>query len=256
MGRVERAVSQPAPSRGIRISDFGLLSDFRFRASGFHSGFTLIELILAIGVMALVLIAMNAVFFSALQLRARTNDAVDASLPAQQALGQLRRDLQGAAPPNGMLSGSFKVGSVSSLGLSLPVDIEFCTTTGPLRDNEPWGEVQQVTYALRLPGDRSLPGKDLIRSVTRNLLSVTTPQPEEQWMMGGVENLELLCYDGSQWRDYWDTTVTDTNLPSAVRVRIQLAGDRGGGPGSTMEIVVPIDVQSRTNLTSTTSGGG
>jgi type II secretion system protein J len=219
------------------------------------SAFTLIELILAIGVMALVLIAMNAVFFSALRLRASTDEAVDASLPPQQALGQLRRDLQGAVPPNGTLSGSFKVGGVSSPGLGLPVDIEFCTTTGALRDNEPWGEVQQVTYALRLPGDRSLPGKDLIRSVLRNLLSVTTPQPEEQWMMGGVETLEILCYDGSQWRNYWDTTVTDTNLPMAVRVRIQLAGAAGGAAGSTMELVVPIDSQSRTNLVSATTSG-
>jgi len=212
-----------------------------------RSAFTLIELLLAIGVMALVLIAMNAVFFSAMRLRERTNIAVDESLPLQQALAFLRRDLQGAVPPSGTLSGSFKVGGVSSLGLGLPVDIEFYTTTGALHENEPWGEVQKVTYALRWPGDRSLPGKDLIRSVTRNLLAAVTPQPEEQWMTSGVESIEFYCYDGAQWRNYWDTTMTDTNLPTAVRVRVQLSANHNGPGASPIEIVVPIESQTHTN---------
>ena len=226
---------------GFRVSGFG------FRVSSFPSGFTLIELVLAIGVMAMVLIVMNAVFFSAMRLRESTNNIVDESLPVQQALALLRRDLQGAVPPNGTLSGDFKVGGVSTLGLNLPVDIELHTTTGALLENEPWGEVQRVTYGLKLPNDRSLPGKDLIRSVTRNLLSTITPQPQEQWMMGGVESIEFYCYDGAQWRNYWDTAMTDTNLPSAVRVRVQLAGNHNDAASSPIEIVVPIDSQSRTN---------
>ncbi len=214
------------------------------------SGFTLIEVILALGITAIVLVAINGVFFGAMRLRESATNAVDESLPVQQALATLRRDLAGAMPPstNGILSGDFKVGGVTSLGLSQPVDIELNTTTGALRANEPWGEVQRVTYELKLPADRSAPGKDLIRSVTRNLLATVTPQPEDQWMMGGVESIEYSCYDGTQWRDFWDTTVTDTNLPTAVRVRIQVAGSRGGSSDAQpIELVVPIDSQSHTN---------
>ena len=40
-------------------------------------GFTLIEALLAIGIMAVVLVAVNAVFFSALRLRDRASAAVD-----------------------------------------------------------------------------------------------------------------------------------------------------------------------------------
>ena len=43
--------------------------------------FTLIELILAIGVAAIVLVAANAVLFAALHLRDATADAVDANTP-------------------------------------------------------------------------------------------------------------------------------------------------------------------------------
>ena len=212
--------------------------------------FTLMELILAAGIMAIVLVAINGIFFSAMRLRESVTEAVEGSLPVQQACDTLRRDLACAMPPttNGVFSGDFKVGGVTSLGLNQPVDIELYTTTGALRTDEPWGEVQRVTYELRLPIDRSASGKDLIRSVTRNLLATIPPQPDDQWMMGGVQSVEYSCYDGTQWRDSWDTTAGDTNLPTAVRVRIQLTGSNGGpGNGQPLEIIVPIDSQSRTN---------
>ena len=41
------------------------------------------------------------------------------------------------------------------------------------------------------------------------------------------KTLEFDCYDGSQWRNTWDTSAGDTNLPVAVRVRIQLCGPAG-----------------------------
>jgi type II secretion system protein J len=209
--------------------------------------FTLIELILAIGVMAIVLIAINGVFFSAMRLREKTLDAVGESLPTQNALSIMRRDLQGAMPPaaDGILSGDFRVGNVMTLGTGQPVDIEMYTTTGAMHDNEPWSEIQKVTYQLRQPENRQQPGRDLFRSVTRNLLSNMSPLPEDQFMLSGVESIQYSCYDGAAWYDTWDSTVT-TNLPSAVRVRI-LMTNPGGGIQKPIEMLIPIDSQSRTN---------
>ena len=220
-----------------------------------RQAFTLVELVLAIGVMAIVLVAINAVLFSAMRLRESTSNAVEASLPEQQALTILRRDLEGIMPPNtnGVFGGSFKVGSVTSTGLNQPVDIELYTTTGALRADEPWGEVQRVSYELRPSSNPSLPGKDLVRSVTRNLLATTTPAPDDQPLLSGVTSVDYSCYDGTQWRGYWDTTLGDTNLPSAVRVRIQMAGRDSSQP---TEIVVPVDAQPRRTPTITTTTTG
>ena len=208
----------------------------------------MVELILAVGVAAIVLAAINGVFFSAMRLRDNTTRAVEASLPMQHAVDILRRDLQNAMPPltNGVFSGAFKAGQVLSTGLNQPVDLELCTTTGALKENEPWGEVQRVDYSLRLPADRSAAGKDLIRSVTRNLLSTVPATADDQWLMGGVESVEYACYDGSQWRGDWDSSMTDTNLPTAVRVRIRLASAPGGGAPDPIEFTVPVDAQPRT----------
>ena len=221
------------------------------------AAFTLIEMILAVGVAALVLAAVNAVFFSALHLRERTQAAVDEATPADLALATMRRDLQCAVTPKGILSGDFKVGTITSAGISGPVAVEMFTATGALSDNAPWGEVQRVTYELKNSTDPAAPGRDLVRSVTRNLLTLATPDVEDQWMMSGVQSIEISCFDGAQWYDTWDTTGTttaNTNLPVAVRVVIQMAANHNGNARpQPIQMLVPIDSQSRTNMTVTGS---
>jgi len=70
--------------------------------------------------------------------------------------------------------------------------------------------------------------------------------------MQGVQAVGFLYYDGTQWRDSWDTTVADlktglTNvLPQAIKVQISLARQttRAIAP---VELVVPLTLQARTN---------
>jgi prepilin-type N-terminal cleavage/methylation domain-containing protein len=223
------------------------------------AGFTLIEIILAIGVAAIVLVCVSTVFFAAIHLRDATQAAVDNATPADQTLTFLRLDLECVVTPtNGttkVLSGDFRTGSVSSSFNGEPVAIEMYTATAALSDSKPWGDVQRVTYELRDPVNRNAQGKDLIRSITRNLLSTSTPQVEDEWMMGGVESITFSCYDGAQWWPNWDTTdVTsvNTNLPLAVRVDIQPVGNQL----APIEMVVPIDTQSRSNVVLTTTNTG
>jgi len=221
------------------------------------AAFTLIEMILAIGVASIVLIAANAAFFTALHLRDATADAVDAASPIDQSLTLLRRDLQCAVTPkaSGVLSGDFKIGNVTSTGISDPVAAEIYTATGALSENAPWGDIQRVTYELKNSTSGGN-GRDMYRSVTRNLLTETTPDVEDQLMIRGVDSVQFSAYDGSQWNDSWDTTDTtsaNTNLPVAVRVDIQLTSS--GKNSLPIEILVPIDSQSRTNSTSTVGAG-
>jgi type II secretion system protein J len=227
-----------------------------------QNAFTLIEMILAIGISALVLLAINAVLYSALNLREATVETVDAESPVDSAVNFLKRDLQSCVTPtNGttkVLSGGFRAGNgIASTGVSEPVAIEMFTATGALANNTPWADIQRVTYELKNPADLSSPGKDLYRSVWRNLLTVSTPEVDDQLMLSGVDSIKFSCFDGAIWNDTWDTTSTvsaNTNLPCAVRVTIQMAGNAAAQP---IELVVPIDSIARTNMviTSTTTTG-
>jgi type II secretion system protein J len=222
-------------------------------------GFTLIEMILAIGIAALVLLLVSTVLFSALNLREATVETVAAAAPVDSAVNYLKRDLQNCvAPTNGstaILGGAFRVGNIVSTGGSQPVLIEMNTTTGAVGDDAPWGDIQRVTYELKAPLDVTSPGRDLYRSITRNLLSVATPAVDDQLMLSGVDNIKFSCYDGAQWNETWDTTslaATDTNLPVAVRVDIQMAGNLNAAP---IEFVVPIISVARTNMVPATATG-
>ena len=216
--------------------------------------FTLIEMILAIGVAAMVLIAVNTALFASLRLRDATQNVVDAEAPLDQAVSYIRRDLQCVVTPtNGtskVLSGSFRAGNISSAGVPESVAVEMFTATGTLSANAPWADIQRVTYELKQPNDRNAVGRDLYRSVVRNLLTLTTPDVQDQLMLSGVQDIKFTCFDGAVWQEVWDTTgltSTYTNLPLAVRVDIQMAG-KNAATAQAIELVVPIDAQVRTNM--------
>ncbi|MBI3416011.1 MAG: prepilin-type N-terminal cleavage/methylation domain-containing protein [Verrucomicrobia bacterium] len=225
-------------------------------------GFTLIEVLIAVSIFAMVLLAINSVFYGAMRLQRKTSQAVDESLPAQQAVALIKRDLQGIVAPGRVLAGPLQSGAATIPGQS--GGTAFYTDTGALEEMLPWGDIQQVVYFLRDPVSRTTPtGKDLMRVVSRNLLATIQEQPVEQFLMSDVAALGFSYYDGTSWRDAWDTTTPDmstglTNtLPKAIRVEIDLAAPRGELHGKTpIQLVVPVVVQVRTNATQTTGGQG
>jgi len=261
----EPQASNPDARRGLATGAAGggerkIKSEIKRRRT---EGFTLIELLLAVAIFAIVLLAINAVFYSALHLERTTSRALDERLPLNQALSVLRRDLQGAVPPNsnGVFICDFKSGAGrGGLGeAGTGSSLEFCTTTGGISDDAPWGELQRVSYQLiEATNPATATGKDLVRVVTRNLLPITTEETDEQWLLGNVESLEFLSYSGTDWRDSWDTTLGDPGLPQAVRVRILLAAAHPNAAlrREPLELLVPLTTQARTNLATTGGTGG
>jgi type II secretion system protein J len=217
--------------------------------------FTLIEMLLAVAICAIVLVAINGVFATAVRLRDKTSEAVEDALPVNRAMDMMVRDLKGTVGPGGYLAGDFRCGAQAmgaTMGLSGEAGsagLDFFTSTGALSDKAPWGDIQEVFYELKAPTDRNQTGMELVRCVNRNLLSTTTATPEIQSLLGKVQTLQFDCYDGTQWRDTWDTSSGDTNLPVAVRIRIQLAAKDGQTIANQqpLEMLIPLFSQTRTN---------
>ena len=221
--------------------------------------FTLIEMLLAVAICAIVLVAINGVFATAVRLRDKTSEAVEETLPINRAMDMMVRDLKGTVGPGGSLAGDFKCGAQAmgaSMGLSGEAGnagLDFFTSTGALSDKAPWGDIQEVFYELKAPTDRNQTGMELVRCVNRNLLATTTATPDIRSLLGNVQTLQFECYDGTQWRDTWDTSAGDTNLPVAVRIRVQLAAKQSEtSPNQQpLEMLVPLVTQTLTNFTST-----
>jgi len=74
-----------------------------------------------------------------------------------------------------------------------------------------------------------------------------------------VQDMTFLYYDGLQWVPTWDTTQMTNTLPWAIKVQLLLTPKPGQMVAQApIELVVPLDVQGRTNQTSQASstGGG
>lgn len=228
-------------------------------------GFTLIELLIAMTIFAVVLAAINTVFFGAMRLWQKTADSSQRALPEQQALATLRRDLAGIVVPGGTFAGVLNSSATIEGINQQDVGTEIFTTSGTLRSTQPWGDIQRVTYVLRDSTNRtSAAGRDLVRVVKRNPLPVLEAEAEEQWMMSGVERIDFSFYDGSNWRISWNSTNEVTPLPKAIRVEITVAqeiSNPGGGriantSATVLQLVVPVLVAASTNTTSIAGSTG
>lgn len=220
-------------------------------------GFTLIEVILALAIAAVVLVAVNGLFYSALRLRERSLDAFEAAQPLQRTLAILQQDLANLVPPGGTLGGVLQTTPTNTAvrpGLASP---EFRTATGRVDDTAPWAEVQKVSYLLADPATTSTnrgQGRALIRSVVRNLLPSGMDEYDDQWLMEGVESLNFSFYDGTQWWTTWDSSSQTPPFPLAIKVELQPAATtRYGDLPDLVELVVPLLVEAQTNQTSQSS---
>ena len=228
-------------------------------AAGGQRAFTLIEVMLALGIATIILAAIGGVFYSAIRLRDRTSAALDEAAPLHQAFALMERDFAGAIPPGSSLplAGGF-ISDTS--GGNQSARIQMFTTTGALSDRAPWGDIQEVFYELRdaNASRNNGGGRDLMRIVSRNLLSSAAQQYDEQFVMGNVQSLQFSCYDGLNWRDSWDTTMGDTNLPLAVKIRLLVKPDENVDARQVepYELVVPIVSLTHTNSTQSTNSTG
>jgi type II secretion system protein J len=203
--------------------------------------------LLALGVCALVLVVISSVFAGALRLQEHAAANLDESLPIERAMNLMRRDLKNAVPPGGMLAGPMQSGSLAG-GVDANDGIQIYTTTGLITPTAPWSEIQLVTYGLQDPPDSSAnSGKDLVRTVTRNLLTTSTADEEDQFLASGVQSLSFSYFDGQNWLDTWDDT-TETNLPVAVRVNVQMAAKNSTQTApAPIQLLVPLMAQVYTN---------
>ncbi|MGV3772913.1 MAG: type II secretion system protein GspJ [Verrucomicrobiales bacterium] len=216
------------------------------------AGFTLLELLLAMVVFAVVVMAVNSIFYGALRLRNKTNDSVTRSVEVEHALKTIKRDLANIVPPGGTMTGELQTQTVGGMsGANRPV---MYTSTGLMNEVVPFGQVQKVSYTVAAGGEFSASGKDLYRNITRNLLPQTQEDMVSELLLSGVESLTFQYYDGTQWRNSWDSATETTKLPLAIKAQLILGeGGESRVLPQPIELVVPITVTASTNQTSTTT---
>jgi type II secretion system protein J len=223
----------------------------RSSAGRSEAGFTLLELLIATAVGAIVLLVIQTTFFGALRLHTTTHARIDTDLALQRALGIIRRDLAGLMLPGGTLSGQLQTSNFSSsLGDAFGerASPDLTTNSGRIDGWNPFSEVQTVAYFLAPAADNS-GAKDLVRVVRRNLLPVQDEIGTPQIILRGVQEAETLFYDGFAWIEDWDSESTST-LPTGIKFRVtMLPVDRSQPAPAAIEVVVPVVVTTTQSTT-------
>ncbi len=213
-------------------------------------GFTLLELLIATAVGAVVLLVIQTTFFGALRLHNTTHARIEADRVLERTLGLVRRDFAGLMLPGGTLTGQFQTSEFSSTMAGIAgerVTPDFVTTSGRIDGWSPFSEAQRVAYYLT-DAEAGSNTKTLTRVVYRNLLPVQEDTPEETPLLPGVAAASVLYYDGAGWTDFWDSEVSQT-LPTAVKFSLTMAAAPGSPAPAPFELIVPIAVLTTTSQT-------
>jgi prepilin-type N-terminal cleavage/methylation domain-containing protein len=242
-----------------------------------NSGFTLLELILALSMVAMLSLTLYAALTVTVRAKERAYAAVAPVRTTMLAADIVRQDLESVLPCKQLLAGPF-IGTSqggadvldfyclgSDVGWHAPPTDQQQQGGGmgqgqglglglaPVTD-APWSDgPRHVVLQLRT----DLQPPSLVRSVTRNLLAPTEPTPEDEILCRNVKSFTLRYFDGSVWQDNWDSTTLGDVLPVAVEMTLEAVMDdeKPGQPAKIYKVTRVFPLACAQPATDTTGGG-
>ena len=182
-----------------------------------RSGFTLLELILAVTITAVVSAALFTSLSGAFRARQKIEDNLSGRDSARAVLAMMRTDLQCVPPAGGRISGVFEGVDERGAGNADADQLSYVTANVSLASSQDVADLRQVELRLVTTAD----DPDyfvLTRRVTGNLLATVTPQPEVQVLARRIVSMNVQYFDGGEWVDEWDSAEQDNEIPQAVEI--------------------------------------
>ncbi len=213
------------------------------------AGFTLLEVILAMAMAATLVLTLHAGMNIALRARRQTAELTTAVRTATIAMEMLSHDLESVALPGDHLAGPFLV--IADPGAAASLDFFAVSTEPSAQPGEaPVEGIHHVMLAVR--PDPVPPA--LVRRTVENLLAPIEKAPREEILCRGVRSLTFSCYDGSDWKDSWDSSVEESSVPLAVRITLELDDPSSASGILAMTRIIPISVKAPPTATADAGG--
>jgi type II secretory pathway pseudopilin PulG len=236
-------------------------------------GFTLLEVVLALGLTVMIAGLVTSAAFTAFQTKKTINDEIDIVRNHDVAADTMAQEIRNALPPTqalnagvtirlpnapnsntGSLIGPFE--GTDSAGDDEAILDFFTTGSEPKADLQP--DVREVQYAL-VAGDNG--NRNLVRRCITNLLPAddNAPLPPDVILAQNVVDFQVTYNDGTTDYTVWDSTQQNNTLPLIVTFTLTLAPRKPGGDNlvTTRSILLPCGTDtSLTGDGSTTGLGG
>ena len=213
-------------------------------ASSAEAAFSLLEVILALAIVALVLAAITPALIGTLRAQRQAARILEPLVHEQLALSMLRDDLMSAPLPNGSVSKPFVVENDQSNGRRGDTLTVFNDAPPPLPPRiairEPEIGQAVITWTLQKAEDGR--GLAWTRSRRANLLATgVVADPLAEVLLDHVAELTLETLSGTTWSRTYNSDQKNGVLPLAVRVTYALLNSDGStGPRHQVIIDLPM----------------
>ncbi len=194
-----------------------------------QAGFTLMELMLSLALLALIMIILFESFHAVAASKLHAERRLESDQQARTLMWMLSRELRGAVFTPLIPSHVLLIGQAQKQG-GMPMDTITFATLDPAhrRALDGFGAEQIVTYAAA-PNPQNRGTFMLTRSERSGLLQTTNPpQLPPTVLANNLVSLHFRYFNGFQWLESWDSTSTQAGqpLPQAISIDLTMGSTR------------------------------
>ncbi len=209
------------------------------------SGFTLLEMMLAIGILSVVLAMIAGLFHAVVRSKVHGEDRLSLDREGRAILWQISNELRGAVQTPIAQSKVLFLGIAQTRDLAAVDSLTVSTLdAGHRRAITGFGAEQVVAYTEQAnPSHRGW--FFLTRSQTSALLTGGAPNAMVPIVVANnLVSLHLRYFDGNTWDESWDYTAVPLGqqLPVAVSIDLALGADNGRVMNFSTQVLLPMAV--------------
>ena len=210
-----------------------------------QAGFTLLELMLALAILALILVMIAGSFNAVVHSKIHGEARLDVDREGRAIVWQMANEIRGAVqmPYPGVPANTLLLGRAQMMGGSAVDGFTVSTlSAGHRRAITGMDAEELVTYTGT--SNSQVPGYYILTRSQRSALlqGVNLPGPPPIMLADNVVALHLRYSNGLAWLESWDSTALPppTQLPVAVSIDLTLGAGRGRTMNFSTEVVVPM----------------
>jgi prepilin-type N-terminal cleavage/methylation domain-containing protein len=206
-------------------------------------GFTLIEMMLAIGVLALILTMLASSFRTIAHSKVHAEGRLIVDREGRALLWQMTKELRNAVQTQYQASNVALFGS-GHMGNGVPIDTITLSTYsgGHRRAISSMTPETIVTYNLTPNHERQ--GWYVLQRSQQSGLLTNTVALQPTVLANNIVSLHIRYYDGQRWGESWDSSSLPRGrqLPVAVAIQIQMAAPGGRVMDFATQVTVPMAI--------------
>jgi prepilin-type N-terminal cleavage/methylation domain-containing protein len=204
-------------------------------------GFTLIEMMLAIGVLALILAMLASSFSTVAHSKVHAEGRLMVDREGRALLWQMTKELRNAvqtpyAPSNVALLGNGHMGNQG------PIDTITMSTLSGGHRRAIIGMTPETIVTYNVVANPQLPGCYLLQRSQQSGLLTTTTALQTMVLADNLLSLHIRYFDGDKWGESWDSSSLPATrqLPFAIAVQIKMAAPGGQVMDFATQVTVPM----------------